>query len=249
MASAPTGTSDASDSRPASRLFVLTGAGISADSGVRTYRGAGGLWEGRRLEDVATPQAWAQDPRTVWRFYQERRRALAEVEPNAAHDALAELERGLRAAGGSLTLVSQNVDDLHQRAGSTTLAMHGQLLELLCEACGVVVVDRTHLDPNAFVPCVSCGHARLRPNVVWFGEVPHHLERIEAALLGCTDFVAIGTSGAVYPAAGLLAAARELGARTFVQGLDAPDNLDPRDRFEAGRAVEVVPALVATWRP
>jgi NAD-dependent deacetylase len=233
--------------RGAPHVVVLTGAGISADSGVRTYRGAGGLWEGRRLEEVATPQAWAQDPRTVWRFYQERRRALATVRPNAAHLALAECERELRAVGGSLTLVSQNVDDLHQRAGSGVLAMHGQLCELRCESCGTVVVDRARFDADAFVPCANCGHPRLRPNVVWFGEVPHHLAQIESALVRCTDFAAIGTSGAVYPAAGLLAAARDLGARTWVQSLDAPENLDPRDRFLPGRAFDVVPALVADW--
>jgi len=225
-------------------LVVLTGAGISVDSGIRSYRGADGLWEGHRLEEVATPEAWARDPATVWRFYQERRGALAGIEPNAAHRALAEAERRVARGGGSFTLVSQNVDDLHQRAGNDVLAMHGQLLELLCEVCGAVAVDREHLDPHAFVPCGACGFDRLRPNVVWFGELPHHLDAIERAIVRCTDFVAIGTSGVVYPAAGMLAAARELGRRTWVQSLDAPENLDPADRFRPGRAAEVVPGLI-----
>jgi len=228
-------------------LVVLTGAGVSADSGVPTFRDAGGLWEGHRVEDVATPQAWARDPRTVWRFYQLRRAALAAVEPNAAHHALAQLEREAAERGYGFTLISQNVDDLHQRAGSAVLSMHGSLSDLACEACGVVVRDREHTDPDAFVPCAACGHAALRPDVVWFGELPRYLDEIDQALRGATDFLSIGTSGAVYPAAGLLSIARSMRATTWVNSLDPPENLDPRDRYLPGRAVDVVPALVESW--
>lgn len=226
------------------RVLVLTGAGISADSGVRTFRDAGGLWEEHRVEDVATPEAWERDPRLVWRFYQQRRAQLREVAPNAAHSALAAFERRLAAAGQTFTLVTQNVDDLHDRAGSTCLHMHGELLRLRCERCEVVVEDRVHLDPGRFVPCAACGHARLRPHIVWFGEVPLHLAAIEAELGRCTHFVAIGTSGRVWPAAGMLAAARSRGATTWVQALEPPDNLAAADRYHQGRAAVVVPAML-----
>ncbi|MBL9076222.1 MAG: NAD-dependent deacylase [Planctomycetes bacterium] len=226
-------------------VFVLTGAGVSADSGVRTFRDAGGLWEGHRVEDVATPEGWDRDPRTVWRFYQERRAQLREVAPNAAHRALALMEGALEEAGRGFTLVTQNVDDLHDRAGSTVLHMHGELRRLRCERCELVVEDTLHLDPGRFVECPECAHPRLRPHIVWFGEVPFHLDAIAAAIARCTHFVAIGTSGQVWPAAGLLAEARARGAATFVQALEAPANLDPRDRFHAGRAADVVPDLLA----
>lgn len=226
-------------------LVVMTGAGISADSGVRTFRDAGGLWEGHRPEDVATPEAWARNPRLVWRFYQERRAQLATVEPNRAHLALAEAARTLAARGDRLTLVTQNVDDLHERAGSDALHMHGELAVLRCEACGANERGLDRTDPEAFLPCAACGDARLRPDVVWFGEVPYHLDTIETALRTCTHFVAIGTSGQVWPAAGMLHAARQVGARTFVQALELPSNADPRDDFTAGRAVDEVAPLLA----
>ena len=224
--------------------MVLTGAGISADSGLPTFRDAGGLWEGEAVEDVATPEAWHRDPARVWRFYQRRRARLREVEPNAAHRALARLAGELAACGGSLTLVSQNVDDLHQRAGSPVLAVHGQLRDLRCEACGDRLDDLVHLDPDAFVPCTACGFPRRRPDVVWFGEVPRHLAATEDAVLRATCFAAIGTSGVVYPAAGLLALARSARVPTWVLSLAEPENLHPRDRFRAGRAAEVVPGWV-----
>jgi NAD-dependent protein deacetylase/lipoamidase len=228
----------------AARIVVLTGAGVSADSGVRTFRDAGGLWEGHRPEDVASPEAWARDRASVWRFYQQRRAQLREVRPNAAHLALARFERLLAARGGSFTLITQNVDDLHERAGSQPLHMHGELAVLRCEHCDARVRDLDRIDPDAFVACASCGSAALRPDVVWFGEVPYHAEAIHDALSTCSHFVAIGTSGAVWPAAGLLGAARQLGARTHVQSLDAPENLDPRDCFHPGRAAQVVPRLL-----
>ncbi len=228
----------------ASSVVVLTGAGISADSGLATFRGPGGLWEGRRLDEVATPDAWRRDPELVWRFYQERRAMLGSVAPNAAHRALVRLERALLDAGHAFLLVTQNVDDLHERAGSRPLHVHGELLRLCCEACGTSHHDDEHFDPASFVACPSCAFPQLRPDVVWFGEVPHGLDEIAHELGSCSHFLAIGTSGVVHPAAGFLELARASGARTDVNSLDAPDNLDARDAFHPGRATEIVPRLV-----
>ncbi len=227
-----------------SSFVIMTGAGISADSGVRTFRDAGGLWENHRLEDVATPEAWARDPELVWRFYQGRRAQLGSVVPNAAHLHLATWTEAQRARGHTVTLITQNVDDLHERAGSTPLHMHGELLSLRCERCGARKRGLDDLDPERFVPCIACGHGRLRPDIVWFGEIPHHLDRIEHALQQCTHFVAIGTSGLVYPAAGMLQVARANGATTWVQSLEEPHNLHFADQFVAGRAAEVVPGML-----
>jgi NAD-dependent deacetylase len=225
-------------------LVVMTGAGISADSGVSTFRGAGGLWEGHRPEDVATPEAWARDPKLVWRFYQERRAQLGTVAPNAAHISLHEASNRLSAAGNRLTLVTQNVDNLHERAGSEAIHMHGELAVLRCEQCGHKVRDLKNTNPGQFLPCSNCSHSRLRPDIVWFGEVPFHLNAIENALSDCTHFLAIGTSGQVWPAAGMLQTARDKGAATFVQALELPANADVRDNFVDGRAAEVVPELL-----
>jgi len=226
-------------------VVVLTGAGVSADSGVRTFRDHGGLWEGHRPEDVATPAAWARDRRTVWRFYQQRRAQLGTVQPNAAHRALAAFGARCTAARDAvLTLVTQNVDDLHERSGSVAVHMHGELAVLRCERCDARVRDLTQTAVDRFVPCASCRHDALRPDVVWFGEVPYHLDLIEQALSTCTHFLAIGTSGAVWPAAGMLGTARARGARTFVQALEEPHNLEATDDWRPGRAAEVVPALL-----
>ena len=227
------------------RVVVLTGAGISADSGLATFRGAGGLWEGHAIEEVATPEGWRRDPSLVWRFYQERRASLASVEPNAAHRALVALEAQLERSGIPFTLVTQNVDDLHERAGSRALLhMHGELARLRCERCGSSVRDLERCDPRAFVPCASCRFERLRPDVVWFGELPYHMDAIEESLARCTHFLAVGTSGVVWPAAGFLAAARAAGARTWVQALERPENLHPADEFVEGRAAEALPVLL-----
>jgi NAD-dependent deacetylase len=230
--------------RPLGALVVLSGAGLSADSGLPTFRGAGGLWEGRNIEDVATPRAWARDPEAVWRFYQARRAALVGARPNAAHLALARLQRELAARGVPLLLATQNVDNLLEKAGAEALHVHGSLAHLRCERCGGVAHDLLHLDPDAFVSCGACGHARLRPDVVWFGELPRGLDAVERAVDAASHFVAIGTSGQVWPVAGLLDLARKRGAATIVQALEAPENLAPRDDFRAGRAAEVVPGLV-----
>lgn len=225
-------------------VVVLTGAGVSADSGVATFRDAGGLWEGHRPEDVATPEAWAHDRAMVWRFYQARRAQLRTVQPNDAHRALARF--AMRCAKGSVgfTLVTQNVDDLHERAGSEAIHMHGELASLRCERCGARVRDLERVEPARFLACAACGFEALRPDIVWFGEIPFFLDEIDAAMRKCTCFVAIGTSGNVWPAAGLLGAARAGGAATWVQALEEPANLDPRDRFVRGRAVDVVARML-----
>ena len=172
------------------------------------------------------------------------RAQLATVQPNAAHLALANAAATLTASGGQLTLITQNVDDLHERAGSETIHMHGELAVLRCEQCDTKLRDLERTNPDEFLPCGSCGHARLRPHIVWFGEVPFGLDEIHNQLLACTHFLAIGTSGQVWPAAGMLQTARDLGAKTYVQALELPANADARDTFAAGRAAEVVPDLL-----
>lgn len=230
---------------PPGPIVVLTGAGISAESGLATFRGAGGLWEGHRFEEVATPAAFAADPALVHRFYNARRAQLgaAEVRPNAAHRALARLER---AWPGGMLLVTQNVDDLHQRAGSRNLvAMHGQLLKALCVPCGAVSDWPGPLDGASV--CPGCGRAGgLRPDIVWFGEMPRELCRIDAALARCELFVAVGTSGAVYPAAGFAARARAGGgrARTIEINLERSAVADSFAEHRHGPAGLLVPALV-----
>ncbi len=222
------------------RIVVLTGAGISAESGVPTFRGAEGLWEGHRIEDVATPEAFEADPDTVQRFYDARRRALRTVGPNAAHRALARLES---AYGSELLVVTQNVDDLHERAGSIRLIhMHGELRRARCTACGAR--PRWDDDLADRPPCPVCRRPALRPDVVWFGEMPYELARIEEAVVACDVFCAIGTSGAVYPAAGYAALASAFGAHTVELNLEPTDAVVPFDEARTGLASEAVPAWV-----
>ncbi len=222
------------------RFVVLTGAGISAESGVPTFRDAGGLWEGHRVEDVATPEAFARDPDTVQRFYDLRRHAVAQTVPNPAHDGLARLEREL---GDDLLVVTQNIDDLHERAGSERVVhMHGDLLQALCAACGRRVPVTADLIERP--PCPECGERMLRPDVVWFGEMPYDLDVIDEALLACDVFAAIGTSGAVYPAAGFVMTAAEAGARTIELNLASSEITPLFDEVRHGPASLVVPAWV-----
>jgi NAD-dependent deacetylase len=199
------------------KIVVLTGAGISAESGVPTFRGPEGLWEGHRLEDVATPEAFARDPALVQRFYDARRAALAHVAPNPAHEALARLDAAL---GDDFLLVTQNVDDLHERAGAQRLIhMHGELKRARCLACGAAPVWEGPLAlPHA---CPACGTPnRMRPDIVWFGEMPYEMDAIQRAIARAALFVSIGTSGAVYPAAGFVDLARRVGAQTLELNLD-----------------------------
>jgi NAD-dependent deacetylase len=232
-------------------LVILTGSGISAESGVPTFRAADGLWMGHRIKDVATPEAFARDPALVQDFYNRRRRQLATVHPNAAHRALADLAARWQ---GDLLLVTQNVDDLHDRAHAETppapgfqlIHMHGELLKAHCTRTGRVCDWPGDLVPDE--PSSHHPQGRLRPHIVWFGEMPLHMDRIEAALARCDLFVSIGTSGAVWPAAGFVQQARFAGARTV------EINLAPtlgRGRFDEGLygpATEVVPAFVEALR-
>ena len=221
-------------------IVILTGAGVSAESGVPTFRGPDGLWEGHRVEDVATPQAFRRDPALVQKFYDARRDALARVEPNAAHIALARLDAEWP---GGLLLVTQNVDDLHERAGSKRLLhMHGELKRALCLACGAAPAWEATLSDAP--PCPRCDAPKLRPDIVWFGEMPYHMDEIDAAIGGCDLFVSIGTSGAVYPAAGFVDVARRAGAATLELNLDPSAGTAMFDEARHGPAGTLVPAWV-----
>ena len=221
-------------------IVVLTGAGISAESGIDTFRDAGGLWEQHRVEDVATPEGFARDPELVQRFYDARREAVQKVSPNPAHEALAKLDAEWE---GELLIVTQNVDDLHERAGARrVLHMHGELLSALCSRCEARHSwSETLLDQPA---CPGCGAQALRPDVVWFGEMPYQMERIYAHLRRADLFVSIGTSGAVYPAAGFVRDARELGARTLELNLERSEGSYWFNESRQGRASELVPEWV-----
>ncbi len=232
--------------RAPKKIFALTGAGISAESGLGTFRGknGAGIWAKFDPMKLATPEAFARDPETVLEFYDLRRRNLLKAKPNAAHFALARLEITLAQRGGNLTLVTQNVDDLHERAGSRrVIHMHGELLKARCDLCEAV---RPWLeDLTVAHTCPDCGRAgALRPHVVWFGEMPLAMDLIDRALRQADLFVAIGTSGAVYPAAGFVAEARDHGLRTCEINLDAADNADLFDEQRLGPASETVPAWV-----
>lgn len=222
-------------------IVILTGAGVSAESGVATFRGPDGLWEGHRVEDVATPEAFVRDPALVHSFYDARRSKLESIEPNAAHKALARLDSEWP---GELLLVTQNVDDLHERAGSMRLVhMHGELKKGWCLACG-----ERHSWPGPMgegAQCPSCnGQGCVRPDIVWFGEIPYEMERIDEALQRCDLFVSIGTSGAVYPAAGFVQTARYCGAQTLEMNLEPSLGSFLFDESRTGMAGKLVPQWV-----
>jgi len=221
-------------------LVVLSGAGLSAESGLGTFRDAGGLWTRYSLEDVATPQGFARDPGQVHEFYNARRANCRDAAPNAAHDALARLKTRL---GDRVMLVTQNIDDLLERAGAADVVhMHGELMRALCAACGhrwdAPAVMRHH------DPCPACAAPATRPDVVWFGEMPYRMDEIAAALAVCREFVAIGTSGSVYPAAGFVAEAAAAGARTLQLNLDPSETTDAFDATRLGAASRIVPDWV-----
>lgn len=222
---------------PPAHIVVLTGAGLSAESGIATFRDSGGLWERHRVEDVATPEGFARDPGLVLRFYDARRAAAAAARPNPAHQALARLSRE-----GGITLITQNVDTLLDRAGARdVIHMHGRLDSALCAACGHRWPAPAVMPPG--MTCPACGAPAARPDIVWFGEMPYHMDRIEAALERADLFAAIGTSGQVYPAAGFVDLAREMGAETVELNIEAtaPGRFDC---FIAGPAGTTVPAWV-----
>jgi NAD-dependent deacetylase len=222
-------------------IVVLTGAGISAESGLATFRGPEGLWEGHRVEDVATPEAFRRDPVLVHRFYDARRANLATVIPNAAHEALARLDAEWP---GELLIVTQNVDDLHERAGARRLLhMHGELNSAWCRACDARMKWTGEMGHGP--ACLGCGRAGgLRPDIVWFGEMPYDMERIDRALMDADLFVSIGTSGNVYPAAGFVQTARYVGARTLEMNLEPSLGSYLFDESRTGKAGELVPAWV-----
>jgi len=221
-------------------IVILTGAGVSAESGIDTFRDGGGLWEKHRVEDVATPEAFARDPDLVLRFYDMRREAIQTKEPNEAHLALARLDA---AWPGELLIVTQNVDDLHERAGARrVLHMHGEHLLAWCTACD----QRSRwTGPLIHRPaCPACGAPKLRPDVVWFGEMPYRMDEIYDALRGADLFVSIGTSGAVYPAAGFVRQARELGIATLELNLEPSQGSRWFEEARHGPATRLVPAWV-----
>lgn len=230
------------------RIFVLTGAGLSAESGLGTFRDprGSGLWARFDPMKLATPEAFARTPDDVHAFYNMRRRNLLDAHPNPAHAALARLQTGLVARDGHLALVTQNVDDLLERAGCrNVLHMHGELLKIRCTACGAV--HHWHPDLGRGTPCPDCARTGvLRPHVVWFGEMPQHMDEIYGELAGADLFVAIGTSGSVYPAAGFVAEARAMGIATCEINLEPSDNAHQFDEALYGPASSVVPDWVAT---
>ena len=221
-------------------IVILTGAGISAESGIATFRGPGGLWDGHRVEDVCTPEALAANPELVPRMDDLRRAALETGRPNPAHEALARLDREWT---GDLLIVTQTVDDLHERAGTRRmLHMHGALKQALCAACGERFGWADALPPGT--PCPACAAPALRPDIVFFGEIPYHMERIEAALTQADLFVSIGTSGAVYPAAGFVRLANASGAATLELNLDRSEGSGRFDESRLGPAATLVPQWV-----
>lgn len=224
------------------RVFVLTGAGISAESGLPTFRASDGLWAGHRVEEVCTPEALAANPALVWQFYSERRAQAEKAQPNPAHRALAQLEAKL---GERFFLCTQNVDDLHERAGSRNLVhMHGELAKSRCEdECGrPPVEDRQVYKSLDEVGRCRCG-ARLRPHIVFFGEIPLEMNRIERNISECTIMIVVGTSGSVYPAANFVNWARHVGARTVYVGPERPLNVRAFSQIVEGKAGEVLPGL------
>lgn len=224
-------------------IVILTGAGISAESGIRTFRAADGLWEDHKVEDVATPEAFQRDPQLVHRFYNERRNQLLSehIAPNSGHVALAELEA---AFAGELLLVTQNIDNLHERAGSENLIhMHGELLNIRCQDSGVVYRVDSETHPSDICQC--CGSSgNLRPDIVWFGEMPMQMDTIYSALERCDLFMSIGTSGHVYPAAGFVEVANAVGAVTVELNLEPSRRESAFDHHIYGPASEVVPGFV-----
>ena len=224
-------------------IVILTGAGISAESGLETFRGAGGLWCGHRVEDVATPEAFARNPALVHEFYNMRRTGLLDpaIQPNAAHIALARLEREWR---GEVLIVTQNIDDLHERAGTRNLIhMHGEVLRAFCHFCRHKTDCRDDL--STALVCAQCARpGGVRPDIVWFGEMPYEMDRIFDALGDADLFISIGTSGHVYPAAGFVSHARGAGAATAQFNLEPSNNASAFHESVYGPAGTTIPALI-----
>ncbi len=225
-------------------VVVLTGAGISAESGIKTFRDNDGLWENHPVDDVATPEAFIRNPKLVWRFYKQRYFQLSEVNPNPGHEALVKLESYL---ADHFCLITQNVDGLHRRAGSkNVIEMHGQLESAFCINCHSKF-QLKEINLNFEIPkCKKCNHS-LRPDIVWFGEEPYFLPEIDQALRNADYFISIGTSGVVYPAAQFLMFARSYGVHTIGINLDEPDNRAFIKDFYKGKSGEILPQLIDQW--
>ncbi|WP_340587428.1 NAD-dependent deacylase [Erythrobacter alti] len=221
-------------------IVILTGAGISAESGLKTFRAEDGLWEDHPVEEVATPEGFARDPDLVQRFYDERRAQVLAASPNPAHEALGRLDREWN---GELLIVTQNIDNLHESGGAQrVLHMHGEALSAWCRACDAR--HRWEASLRDGPPCPACGNAAMRPDIVWFGEMPYQMDRIFGALAGAELFVSIGTSGAVYPAAGFVQQAREHGARTLELNFERSAGSGFFDETRLGAASALVPEWV-----
>jgi len=226
------------------KIIVLTGAGISAESGIKTFRDSNGLWENHRVEDVATPQAFKKNPVLVWNFYKQRYYQSLKAQPNNGHKALIELEMKLQ---DNFTLITQNVDNLHSKAGSKNIIeMHGSLNKCFCIKCQTrYSVSDINLERE--IPlCPKCNNY-LRPDIVWFGEIPYNLDLIEQKLKEVTIFISIGTSGQVYPAAQFIAISKLQGAKTIGINLLPPQNKNTMDYFFQGKAGELLPSLIKEW--
>ncbi|WP_425408049.1 NAD-dependent deacylase [Hyphococcus sp.] len=228
-------------------IVILTGSGISAESGMATFRDKDGVWSKYDYREVATPEGFAANPALVHEFYNARRRSLFEIEPNPAHRALAELETGLAARGGKLTLITQNVDDLHERGGmQNILHMHGELLKAVCNACGEIHDWRDDLSVEHV--CRKCERSgAMRPYVVWFGEIPRYMDEAAEAIDSADLFVSVGTSGSVYPAAGFVAEARAAGAPAMELNLEPSENAFLFTDSRYGPATEIVPAWASDF--
>ncbi len=226
------------------KLVVLSGAGISAESGLKTFRDNNGLWENHRVEEVATPEAFRSNPKMVWRFYKQRYFQLAEVHPNPGHFALKKLEDFL---GKNFFIITQNVDGLHYLAGNKrVLEMHGSLRKCFCSKC-FQKYEMKEVDLSPIIPiCEKC-KGNLRPDIVWFGEMPHFLNEIDEILKKADYFLIVGTSGVVYPAAQFLYIAKHYGAKTIGVNLTKPENVRLIDEFYQGKAGEILPELVEEW--
>jgi NAD-dependent deacetylase len=225
-------------------VFILTGAGISAESGLSTFRDKHGLWSRYKIDDVASIEGYRRDPHRVLEFYNLRRSAHGDVKPNAGHAALAKLEQHWEVRGGAVTICTQNIDNLHERAGSKRVVhMHGESAKARCHDCGDVTLADGDLSVN--LGCAACGRiGGMRPHVVWFGEMPLAMDAIYDALAASNLFVSIGTSGSVYPAAGFVRAAREAGIATMEINLEPSENAEAFDVARYGKASEAVPAWV-----
>lgn len=243
--------------KPNCNTVILTGAGISAESGIKTFRASDGLWENHRVEDVATPQAFLRDPVLVHNFYNQRRRGLLspDIKPNKAHEALAELEaKWGDHNGGHVLVITQNIDDLHERAGTKNLIhMHGELLKMFCHMCTAhgqnEFAEKYEINDDLDVSaiCPTCGETgSMRPDIVWFGEIPYQMHESSKALQNCDLFLSIGTSGNVYPAAGFVQEARYAGAVTMEINLEPSINASAFDHGIYGEAGKRVPEFVAS---